>query len=447
MIKGQTIIELRDKTGNVEKHIDNNLITNAFAKYLNTCGLMNNLNMSIQNLAQTMFGGILLFEDEITENSATVFPPSNNKMVGNGCVGILSSDSVSEMGSYNENESGWQQDGSYVQVYDFTTSQANGTIACVCLGSEVSGYIGFGNETSGNEKSTKKDVFNLAGFVNPNGIHNDGYNVVRCDYTASTVDLVKVSEFSYTSDDYCVTTKKLHIYKKLIPLTKVRPDMSNSNLPNVSMVEITIPDEFIESAHEASRSNLNRTIDSEGNIYLYFNDMYIDWTASIPFKVLKISANNTVSIMTIQNTLGVEISKYSSFHPLFEGNYMVFADSNNEYIYRVNLTDSSSIDMTNINNYWNYQLYTQVSGFIIFDDKLIDVAGGRVMPYNGTINYKCLKVQNHPLFFIDADTQNFNVRRTNYYLASINNLENAVVKDASKTMKLTYRLTFEEGGN
>lgn len=447
MIKGQTIIELRDESGQIERYIDDNLITNAFEKYLNTCGMLNNVDMDVTNIAQTMFGGVLLFENEIAENVSTVFPPSNNKMVGNGCVGVLSSDSVSEMGSYNENESGWQQDGSYTQVYDFTTSQANGTISCICLSSELGGYIGFGNENSNNEKSTKRDVFSLAGSVNFKGIYADGYEVARCDYVASTVDLLKSSELSYSNEDYCITTKKLHIYKKFIPLTKVRPDMSRTNFPSVSTTEVTIPDEFIASAHESSRNNLSKTIDSQGNIYLYFNDSYIDWTSSIPLKILKIATNNTVSIITLQNTIGEDISKYSYFHPLFEGNYMVFADANNEYIYRVNLSDSSSIDMLNINQYWNYQRYTQVSGIIIFEDKIIDVAGGRVLPYNGRINYKCIKVQNHPLLFIDADVISINIRRTNYYLASINNLETAVVKDASKTMKLTYRLTFEESGN
>lgn len=220
-MKGQTIIELKDvHTGAVERYVDNNMMTEAIEDIFKTRGLMARNAFTQTNLVKACLGGILLFDDALTESASNIFPPTNVNMVGNAAIDVTSTDTVTEMGSFNSNESGWQQDGSFLAVYDFNTSQANGTIASVCLTSDVGGYIGFGNGTSNARKSSTSDIYAYGG-TRDTAYGMSGYRVVRVDYTASTVDMIATSAFTQNSENFFGTTKKIKIEKYKIPLSKL----------------------------------------------------------------------------------------------------------------------------------------------------------------------------------------------------------------------------------
>ena len=154
-IKGRTIFELTDvNTGEVERYEDTNMVTNALQYYLETYGMFTNnilANDDIRKkrLWKNLVGGLFLFDKNIEENVENTFMPAGVSMIGNGSIDISNSGDVTELGSYNATESGLQDDGSIKFVYDFSTQQANGKIACACLTSASGGYIGMGN-ASGN---------------------------------------------------------------------------------------------------------------------------------------------------------------------------------------------------------------------------------------------------------------------------------------------------------
>ena len=116
-MKGHTLIQLTDvNTGKIEKVEDNNMITNALNYYLASAGMMdisNSLAYSqVRNypLWQSLLGGILLFDRKIEESSETVVPPYDAIMVANGSYKLSNNSEVTELGSFNETESGIQED-------------------------------------------------------------------------------------------------------------------------------------------------------------------------------------------------------------------------------------------------------------------------------------------------------------------------------------------------
>lgn len=171
-LKGTATIELTDvHTGRKEVVKHDNLVTNAVADILslNPLGFrFGNYSNSLKSVSDTtndnydemgasfkdamlpvcpnLIGGILLYEKPLEENPSKYYADANNPLVG------YSSNDVNfgldpMRGSMNLNESGILEDGKgYRFVFDFATSQANGTISSLGLTSARGGKAGYGSE-------------------------------------------------------------------------------------------------------------------------------------------------------------------------------------------------------------------------------------------------------------------------------------------------------------
>lgn len=152
ILKGKVKVQLFDAlTGReVDRREGHNIITNAAHYLTNGCpyGLDRRTwgNLNVISSQQTdwseiwryVFGGILVFPSSITESASHLFEPLANYPVGYGSM--LGQDvSDSKSGTYNGVESGSITDG-FRYVYDFGTSQGNGTWDTVCLTSAKGGY-------------------------------------------------------------------------------------------------------------------------------------------------------------------------------------------------------------------------------------------------------------------------------------------------------------------
>lgn len=159
MLKGKTIIELTDvNTGEKEVIEENNMVTNAINDLFNT--LPNLLNpytiyegsewymSGFQRLYEFLLGGILLFDGQIEEKAENTYAPANVNLVGCGVYNHKnSSDKNKVRGDYNGVESEFNEEQKCMKfVYDFSTSEANGTIASVCLTSYYGGCTSYGNK-------------------------------------------------------------------------------------------------------------------------------------------------------------------------------------------------------------------------------------------------------------------------------------------------------------
>ena len=152
MLKGTATIELTDvKTGQKEVVKHDNLVTNAVNDLLtlNPDGYLWEASYDFATnmlpICPNAIGGILLYENALDEDPAKYYAPDTNPLVG------YSSNDVNtgvdeKRGSMNRTESGKLEDGNgYRFVFDFETSQANGTISALGLTSKWGGISGYGS--------------------------------------------------------------------------------------------------------------------------------------------------------------------------------------------------------------------------------------------------------------------------------------------------------------
>ena len=175
MLKGKTIIELTDvNTGEKEVIEENNMVTNAINDLFNTFpNLLNSYliyrggsfssygqNLEFLKLYEVLLGGILLFDSQIEEKPENTYAPASANLVGCGVYAHQNSTGNRKRGNYNQSESEFNEEQRYMKfVYDFSTSQANGTIASVCLTSYMGGCTSYGGKEA--EKIKKASDGNL----------------------------------------------------------------------------------------------------------------------------------------------------------------------------------------------------------------------------------------------------------------------------------------------
>lgn len=170
-MKGHTKIELKDvNTGEVKVVEEDNMVTSALKRLLFVNPLLANpVAKNDSTIIGNLIGGILLFEDAIDEKINTCCVPAGNKMTARGVHGLAYSGVVTECGSFNVNESGFQEDGSVRFVYDFNSSQGNGQISCVSLTSKAGGKMGIGDNIENVDTQTISDLeFNVYGEIKSN---------------------------------------------------------------------------------------------------------------------------------------------------------------------------------------------------------------------------------------------------------------------------------------
>lgn len=145
-MKGHTKIILTNvETGEQEIHEDDNIITDAVNHLINIMiGTGFNLNSYVLPIATKALGGLMLFDDTLTEDPANIHFPAEAHLVGYAARDLNSSDAM--RGSLNsgetyreETEAGY----SHTSVWDFGTNQANGTIKSLARTSAFAGACPF----------------------------------------------------------------------------------------------------------------------------------------------------------------------------------------------------------------------------------------------------------------------------------------------------------------
>ena len=148
MLKGKSVIELTDvHTGQVEVHEDTNLVTEAVMDVLNTniMGILfDNTSFNSANgenwmlpIKKNIMGGILLYQNPLEERADNIYAPLDNPLIGYASDDANNTEDV-RRGNRNLTESK-VVDGGYRFVWDFSTSQANGTISAICLSNTLAG--------------------------------------------------------------------------------------------------------------------------------------------------------------------------------------------------------------------------------------------------------------------------------------------------------------------
>lgn len=481
-IKGHSIIELTNvKTGKKERYEDDNMVTNAIQLYLNDLGMFNisplYTNEVKNNLLTALMGGVLVFDNTIQENANNVICPSGVTMTANGSYGVTSNDEVTEMGSFNSSESGWTSDGKYKFVWDFTTSQGNGNIGCVCLTSAKHGYVGEGNATSLTVKSTRANDFSLGGTAQDVGVDGQAYirrRTVRGSWTNSTITLIDyynlIPTYEHTDEHMSATGKvKLKTYK--VPLSKV--DLRNSfpaysegggseYLP-VDEVEISLPSAFVTALNNGAPSWYAK----QGQYYYmiagfgladYGQGAWGRFANGQTWQVVRINPDSTISAFTVANPAGEQFDFFLQGLAFSEDTILIQRATNDRINFVHYFEDiSTNADVTAFTTTFGCQLLAfsyPNEGVAYFTSMKADMGARAVYPTNGNApgyNMVIQPLDDNKLVSVRYEASYaaewYEMIKTTNYLATINNLSESVIKTADKTMKITYIISFSNGGN
>lgn len=347
-LHGHAVIELTDeKTGKVKRYEEDNIVTNGLNKVLQyfptdttppISKVFTYMTNSIdgsgaeERAASLLTGGILLFDSQLDEDVDNILPKAGVNTVGCGST-IAYSGTNTAAGSYNSQESGATENG-YKHVWDFTTSQANGQIACVCLTTQAGGFTGAGTDlydslytysknSAGTElvSATDEIWFHEGMFIyvpSENGSSEIANEVLYADYKDSYI----ITFSNYTSE-----IKNNGIFtQKSVSLSKYRLMLKDFSLTDTNIQSVGT--KLIENITVEMPESLKTAIDSftsvrrgirvssdEGYIYIVLaekavgSDYYLG--KEDYFHIWKINVNDfTSEHIPVQNNVGETISMY-----------------------------------------------------------------------------------------------------------------------------------------
>lgn len=476
-IKGKTTFELTDvNTGKVEVIEDSNMITNGLQEFLATygyfgCDILNTDTIRDSSLWVNLLGGLFLFDTALDEDVNNTFMPAGVKMIGNGSKDMSNSGAVTELGSYNSSESGLQSDGSIKLVYDFSTQQANGTIACACLTSKIGGYIGMGN----NSNRYYNESYKLSEFLsdyyhicqsNIAGAVNDAGHILYPVYSENAIYFTNPRNINYSSSyasQHWSTTKKIQILKVRAGFTGVSIKDRRYLDKVIATYDVDIPQNILDYMGTSTSYTFTYR-DSERNVYVIFNKSSQSILDTGAFCwIMKIDKDMKATAYKVTNNTGKRLHIEETYIT-FDGDYLWIYAYNSPYLlYGIKYSDSTQIIETGINKGGKYGLYTigknlisinsESGGKYYYAPTIYDVVNRTHRQVNGAIsdyNYILIPFPDKKGVYLRVYKPSsdrpceLKVMKDPRYLATINNLSEPVVKTSSKTMKVTYTLTFEE---
>lgn len=498
-LKGTATIELTNADGSKETIKHDNMITNAVNDLcLSQRGEMAAiLKMVNQNdsYAQAMFGGLLLFGDTLNDNPDDYEIPTTN------IVGYASQDAYAGLdvarGSFNQSEGGVQEDGSYKFVWDFATSQANGTIKSLALCPNIMGRIGASDTIVNSERSDFKFVkepqapFNSYGRMLSDSGSIDGsphwaYNIVAIiGDIAYAVDYYNIyNDGSQNSGKY--RSRCVNENGGILKLYKFR--LGSDSISLADRVAMARYIECINIQLPAEITSVLSTRTLEYIISFYYNQRDKKLIVfPITFTVTGINKNETVPYIDIDLQNNMHITKHT-FTNTTEGGiettaiasvsdydaaycYCVIAD----YIIAIAHNDGARVYIIDKNDNVNVKKATFANGnelvpdnnyfvpLIVNKDTIIISFKGQktslcnnvyIVDLNTGIAKKTNVSGNTPLTSkanVDFGNKVIKIRTGTYLtyyvtinpfvLTTKNNLDAPVVKTASQTMKITYTLS------
>ena len=418
-IKGHAKIELTDvHNGGKEVIESDNIVTNGAANFMKPIGAFYNpYNNFSDPLVTTLYGGLILWDGNIEEDANKYTKPSNVSMVGNAYYGYKNTSDVPELGSYNAFESEVASD--HVKfVYDFTTNEGNGEIACLSLVHKSTGMIGFGN------KSGKYIDYANSVSIGTTGGAMPHYN--RCMY----IDKDSGNITYVIKDNNSVTLQKV----------KSKASSKISLFNNNGVIEERI----------FKKTDLH-SYDSFQLSSVYIKD-YFAYICSINERdnevtLSKFNLKTFELVNTKIDVLKSESINYGSFNFMYMNNCIYIYSYNTNNFFILNIETGEKINNVQLNDGCVYNISDKE--FIVFNDTR-DEYGAYIFNSEKMelyrINYNAYFYNgNNAFFYSGEDGDVYNTRtgfsRNPFYLGTINNLGTPVTKTADKTMKITYTLT------
>lgn len=462
MLKGKMKIELTDvHTGVKETVLEQNMVTNALANIFKPMGLDKSPSKLLNGMNpyyQTVLGGLLLFDSEIGENADNLYPPSGVNLIGCASYGVQNNTTGTLRGGFNQTESELNMTDRYMKyVYDFTTSQANGTISCACLTHKHGGYTSYGGKDApfGNDYALGMQVCDgHLQYVHTNytgGTTGDKYS----SWTVGTTEMI----FLISMDEDAVYYFRIDNSKK-ITITKRRAYMKTVSVLENPYSTKPLMDSFEleELKTEVPTNYISYNFDTADNCLYIVNSAsyYIDVNGT--FYVTKVSFSNwKVTQYAMINTTSERISMNGMRSSYVHRGYIIFRGYNNaNHVYKMEIGNSANVELLKLVNFTsvtgsfalaiNGRIYIEgysSSTYYLYvinldTNEILKVEASRIL--SGS-NYPCYTpVLNDAMLWYGSYGNNSTIGYfiMANYLATINNLSEPVTKTADKTMKVTY---------
>ena len=465
-ITGELVIELEDmRTGVRETVSETNMVTNAVNDILgmNPMGAMYNIgavnddylvwNGSLLPICPNMIGGILLFPGAVSESADNIYLTSPDLPVAYASNDVNATANT-KRGSLNLTESMALANG-YKFVWEFTPSQGNGTIAAACLTSKYGGANAFGSETGVDTtllKLQKLDIRSLGVDV-----FNELLRAVTVDFEHSKLYSIAYAANTVTIKRYRIPLFDIGLNEKLDEPTLTLED---TRVLQCQTFRFT-----------GSGSSYGIFIDGgDGYWYGFANAGNASGNASVYW--IKISQSDhtfTEGQWTLSNAALMPAGKFleGSSYPTAErnavirGGWLYVPAYDKTGLYKIRLANSTDVRfigfgftsaMRSIGDTGSSEVkLTMIDDLIVGYDFEVDVSDNVIPNYAG-IRTECIGT---PFFrykefaFAWGCTYMYKYRYVYLltpYLATICNLDHAVVKSADKSMKITYTLTERDAG-
>lgn len=464
-LQGYTKIELTDvETNNTEVYEKHNIVTNALSEifrpigYWKTCDTM--LNRTSPWVTE-LCGGMLCFDKPIPEDKNTLFAPAGTTLIACGAYNKVNATSNTIRGDSNKIESVIDSTNRTAKfVYDFKTTQGNGTISSICLTSNRGGYRSY-NVPSGadsdseiiHDYSTYK-LGNIIPTISNTTIDSSCKNNER-PFLVDTENGIKYSVL-YDTIDYIKIIKR-SLYTSNMNVFDANINTVSSKLLNQTQIKLNIGSLYSMWVWWSRNDHA---------LYLFYNkssnDSYV--RAGQTIGVIKLSYPDwTAEYFEVVNNTDAEISLYRCC--IYNKNlyFTKIYRSNSYYVqpYRINILDSS--------DYSKMQHSGTIQTGLVEYIYPIDILNGKIM-YIGDVTYSSIEyipsviidteletcsnldisiasqhsnvipILNDSFHYIYVCYSNAYLIIPSQYLATINNLESPITKTSDKTMKITYTL-------
>ena len=493
-IHGSATIELTNADGSKEIIKHDNMVTNAVSdmcmSYRGDIASILKIMSYGESYANALFGGILLFDEVLNDDPDDYVIPSTN------ITGYASQDAYGGLdiarGSFNQSESGVQADGSYKFVWDFSTSQANGTIKSVALCPNIMGQIGASDYAVSSER---KDFYVKNGLKDPfyanmlpsggftNGIANYNFEIVgTVGDIAYAIDATNIQgEDNYQSLYIVNNGGILRLHKFRIGVRKISLADNVCTGRYLGYEDVTIPSEFIDILYnDLGNRCLDTFFDYESGkliLYPFYKKSEIQVNGTTKYAEIELKNNMNVTVYTFTNNTAGYIDKgygYKSAHEkgctLFIcKNYIVnFSVVGKETkMYVTNRNDNTIVRQVKYSNGNEYK-FSATSNIcfiplfahnnILFFSYEASSSGGyyyvldmstgiikRTNAENMSFGGYTMDIGSKVVYACSGKNLSYNPVINPFVLTTKNNLGEPVVKTSSQTMKITYTLTESEG--
>ena len=440
--------------------------------------------------AQALFGGLLLFDETLDTDANNYFIPTAK------CTGYASQDAYAGLdtcrGSFNASEGGVQPDGSYKFVWDFATSQANGTIKSLALCPNVMGQIGLTSSKISSESKnfymsrTEVAPFDSYGYMIDSAV--DGFFASGIFVIAIKDDIayaVSRDNIGYrgggASSDLCIKNNGwiLKLLRFKIGASSIALTDKVCKATYIDTVNVQLPSEFTSTLNTSSSYAeliAFNFVQSESKIIIFPSERASDTQVNGTIKYCELDITNNYAVTTYTFTNNTAGYIFRSSYPSYDksdgcGTYPFFVTRN--YVICVSVdaaTSKSKICVVKRSDNTQVKVLHTIAGDdILFSERALGIRpvfwnthAVLMAIYENNILYKfvdldtgiavdtnikkitqsnTIDIGNDSVFASTGQNLRYSMTFNPFILCTKNNLDSPVTKTASQTMKITYTLS------